>query len=361
MNKQLLIDNEKLQFFKNSADFIDSNTHKVIEQGVRGWLVPVYRRYFEQYLSGDAEMHLHIGWLDKRTIGKSDLAKVGREDKRNYCIILEKVRPSIQDTMVLDRFIKAANSETESAIFPATTDGDKLTVLISVFETANLSETYRVQEVSELIRLQLYDDCPSLRVQSLSGGLKVFPRVGLIDHELSVFIFGEDAVKEDWETCVSSALFGNTGNNDIIKCTSQVMYEITEHNGNHRVRLLSDMEASPDFILAIRQLDTRELVRIAACVPSGFFLDVYHVLLCPLELEPPISIHDMLQYPYGEEYGRKETKDSKGTRDTLLMFLFYHYCTLRQLNNLGSSLQRGAEAPLSFSSPSPLRRGGHRG
>ena len=61
------------------------------------------------------------------------------------------------------------------------------------------------------------------------------------------------------------------------------------------------MEATPDFFLVIRQLDAGKTVRIAACVPHGFLIDVYPVLLSPLKLEPPV-IHDILYYPYEPEH-----------------------------------------------------------
>ncbi len=317
MDKKLITTDKELQFFKNSTDFKESNAHEVINQGIRRRLVPAYSGYLDQYLSGDAEMHLHIGWSDRRPIEKLNLPNVGRGDKRDYCIVLEKLSTNIQGAMVFNRLTETTHSKAKSAILSRTTNRNKLTVLISVFETTNLSETYRIDidKASKLIRLQLYDDCSSLRVQSLGSGLKVFPQLGILDHELTIFVLGEDVLKNDWKTRMFSALFWDTGDNNIIKCTSQVMYEITEHNGNHRIRLLSDMEASPDFILSIRHPDRDGCVRLAACVPHGFFLDVYHVLLCPLVFEPPIFIHDVLQYPYGEESG-KDTKDSKGARDT---------------------------------------------
>ena len=145
-----------------------------------------------------------------------------------------------------------------------------------------------MREVPKTVRLQAYDECPSLRVQPFDCGLKVLPQIGIIDHEVSSFVLSEDVLKQDWEARTLSALFGDTGDNNKVKCTSQVMYEITEHDGDNGVRLLSDMEATPDLFLAIRQPDAGKLVRVAFCVPHGFLIDVYHVLLSPLELEPPV-------------------------------------------------------------------------
>ena len=317
MNKQLLTNNKEFQFLENFSYLEESNIHKGIEQVKHRRLIPLYSSYLDQYFSGNAEMHLHIGWFDKRPIGMANTAEVGRENKGDYCIIFKKLSVGVQGMTIRNGYGEATWNKTEGAVLSATADGNKLTVLICVFKAANISQTYQIDidKVSKLIRLQSYNDCPSLRVDVLDSGIKAFHPVGIIDHKITTLVFGEDVFKDDWEASVISSLFGDTSDNDIVECTSQVMYEITEHNGNHRIRLLSDTESAPDFILAVRQPDTSELVRIAVCVPSSFLLDVYHVLLCPLVFEPPIFIHDMLYYPYGEENG-KETKDSKRTRDT---------------------------------------------
>jgi hypothetical protein len=306
MRDKSITANEEFQFFKNSTEFIEGNFHEVINQGVGGWLVPSYSGYFDQYISGSAEMHLHIGWLDKRPIWKANASEIGRKDKRDYCIIFEKLTGGVQNLVVGNGFSESTHRKTKGAVLPSTTNSNKLTVLISVFETTDGTQDDIIHQIPKLVRLQLYDDRSCFRMQSLGGCLKTFPQVGIIDHVVTTFIFGKDVLVENWETCVFPALFGDTSNNDIIKCTSQVMYEVTEHNSNHSIRLLSDMEMSPDFILAIRQPDASKLVRVAACIPAGFFLDVYHVFLCPLVFEPPIFVHDVLQYPYGEE-SEKET------------------------------------------------------
>ena len=316
MNKRLCTNNKELQPLENFPHIEECTVHDRIEQVGIGRLVPSYPSYLDQYLSAAGEMHLHVGWLDKRPIGMGNSIgrEIGREIIRDYCIVLEKLCSSGQDLMELNR-LEATHGKVEGKVLPTATNSNKLTVLISVFEATDDSQDVEMRIAPMIVRLHIYDECPSLWMQPFDSGLKVLPQIGVIDHELSIAVSSEDIFKQDWEARTFSALFGDTGDNNIIKCTSQVMYEITEHDGNHGVRLLGDLEASPDFFLAIRQPDTSKTVRVAACVPHGFLIDVYHMLLSTLELEPPVIVHDVLYYPYGEEVG-KETKDSKGARDT---------------------------------------------
>lgn len=358
--KKSFTGNKKLQFFEDLPNLKEETIQKVSNDVMARRLIPSYPTYLDQYLSGCAQMHLHIGWLDNRTVRVTNPVEVRREIKRDYCIVLEKLGRRIKRNMIVtNRLREATQGKGKRTILPTAPNRDKLTVLVSIFESAEDAKTDNFcgySKVGELIGLYAYDECPSLRVDVLNSGIKAIPPLGIIDHEITTFVFGKDVFKDNWEASVVSSLFGDASDNNIVKCTSQVMYEVSEHNGNHRVRLLSDLKSPYDFILAIRQPNTSETVRIATCVPFGFSLDVYHVLLSPFILEPPI-VHDVLQYPYGEKNG-KDTKDSKGARDTLLMFLFYHYCTLRQL--IIKQSKRGFR-PSSFFPPSPLRRGGHRG
>ena len=318
MNKRLLTNNKELQFSKDLPNLKEETIQKVSNDVIVRKLIPSFPTYLDQYLSGCAQMHIHIGWLDERPIGEFDLAKVGRQNKRDYCIILKKLVGGVQDAIISNRFSETTCGKAKSAVLSTTTNSNKLAVLISVFQAIDDSQRDDIgvnllPEKTGVVRLHRYDDCFSFRVDTINIGVKAFSPVGIIDHEITTFVFGKDVFKDNWEASIISSLFGDTSDNDIIKCTSQVMYEITEHNGNHGIRLLSDMETPPDFIVAIRQPDANKLVRVAVCIPLGFLLDVYHVLLCPLVFEPPIFIHDVLQYPYGEE-SEKDTKNPKGVK-----------------------------------------------
>ena len=170
-------------------------------------------------------MHIHLGWFDKRTIGMEKTTI--RESIRNYCIVLKKLSASPHEFMERDRFIETTNGKTSSKVTTATTDSDKLTMLIGVFEAVDDSQDVEMGVDPMSIRLQTYDECPSLRIQSFGCGFEVFPQLGVIDQGLSVSVLSEDVLKQDWETRFSSTLFGNTSDNDPIKCATQIMYAIT--------------------------------------------------------------------------------------------------------------------------------------
>ena len=80
----------------------------------------------------------------------------------------------------------------------------------------------------------------------------------------------------------------------MIQCASEVVYEISEDDGNQRIRLLGDSEPVSDALrLSLWLPDLDDLVRVAVGVPLGLTADIYHVVLRPLELEPPGIWHDI--------------------------------------------------------------------
>ena len=134
-----------------------------------------------------------------------------------------------------------------------------------------------------------------------------------MDHELSIGILHPNVYERDRKASIAPSMPGNTSHDDMIHRTAQVMYEVSQYDGNHRIRLLGDTNTVPDLVLLVRQPDTFEPVRLAASVALGSAIDVYHVLLCPLDFEPP-RVHEVyLDY---EREERSHTKDAEGIRDT---------------------------------------------
>lgn len=287
---------KKLQLFKDFTDLKEEAIQETFNGVVARRLIPSYPTYLDQYLSGGAQMHLHIGWLDNRVIdGVTNPIEIRGEIKRDYCVVLEKLGSRVQPAVIRNRLGKTTQGERKRTFLTTAPNRDKLTVLISVFQSAEDAQTENIRgysHVGELVGLYAYDECPSLRMDVLNSGIKTIPPLGIVDHKITTFVFGKDVFEDNWEASVVSSLFGDASDNDIVKCTSQIMYEVSEHDGNHRVRLLSDLKSPYDSILAIRQLNTSEAVRIATCVPFGFSLDAYHMLLSPFILEPPI-VHDI--------------------------------------------------------------------
>ena len=222
MNIPLRTNNKEFQSFENLSHLEECTAHEKVKQvGVRG-LVPSYSAYLDQYLGGDGEMHLHVGWLDKRPIGmRHSIGRpIGGEVIRDYCIVVKNLRLSIQVTMVRDRLGETTCGKVNGAVFPTATKGNKSTMLISIFQAADKPQGDDICENPKIIRLQLYDECPSFRMQPLDGTFKPISSVGIIDHEVTINVLSEDVLKQDWEARTLSALFGDTGDNNIIKGTS---------------------------------------------------------------------------------------------------------------------------------------------
>ena len=218
--KNKLLNDERLKAVENTTDLKESDLHERINQMVGRRLVPSYPRHLDHYLGGGGEMHIHFGWQDKRPIGAVN--SLGGEIIRDYCIVLKNLPFTFQDTMVPDRRREVTPGKIDGAFLSTTTKCNEVTVLISVFQTTDdsqgdvIREVSEVKEVSKLIRLQAYDECSSLRSNTLDSGLKVFQLLGVIEHDLTIFASSENILKSDWETRTLSALFGDTSENNII-------------------------------------------------------------------------------------------------------------------------------------------------
>ena len=274
--------------FEDSEDL--SHLTHTVEHGqakreIRGGLIRSYPSYFDEYLGCSGELHIHFRLVENCAITHREIL---RKHEADYCVVLSKFSVGV-DSEVCEG--SGANDAPEGKysgdILDPTTDYDKVSMLICVFETADDSEDVAIRFGPQTIRLRLYNTCPSFRSQPFDGTLKVVSPLGVIDHEIAVIVRSEDILKQNWKTGTLLASAWNTGDDDVVQCTTKVMYEITEHYGNHGIRLLDDTHAVVDMTLGIRQPDTSKLIRMAACVPPGFSIDVYHVLLGTLDLEPP--------------------------------------------------------------------------
>ncbi len=132
-------------------------------------------------------------------------------------------------------------------------------MFICILEAANDSYDMVIHHVPALeksfglVRLETYNDCSCLCGQSFDTGLETIPLPGILNHELTIFVSDENILMNNGEACHASAVFGNTSYNNIIKCASQVMYEITKHDSDRRIGLLDNVESIPDLVFGIGQ------------------------------------------------------------------------------------------------------------
>ncbi|MCH8992106.1 MAG: hypothetical protein IIA44_10220, partial [Acidobacteria bacterium] len=153
--------NVGLQQTQDSAHRIDCAKQGHAEWEIRGSLIPSYPSYYDKYLNGSGELHIHFGWVDNRAIGSQ---ATGRRFPSNYCAVLSKVGRPRSDEDGLDIRTMAANNESGNKILHTAADNNKLTVLIRVIEAANDTERISVGVRPQLIRLRRYDACLGVRM-----------------------------------------------------------------------------------------------------------------------------------------------------------------------------------------------------
>src|SRR3972149_3122007 len=222
---------EKLQPLENERDLLNSGGHKLIQSHGPRWLIPSYPSYLDQYLSGAAEMHIHF----RRSA--SPIRETGGEGISDFCIVLRKL--PIGHGCKLGQNL-TSDGDSRCDVGHSGTRDCESTMFVSVVETADESERMAMPLITSMKGLYVCDDCSSFRMQTMNSGLEISSSVGIIDHELTVLVFGEDVGEEDWEARTLATLRGDTGHNDIIECTTEVVYKVPQHDSNHGVRLFGN-------------------------------------------------------------------------------------------------------------------------
>jgi len=74
----------------------------------------------------------------------------------------------------------------------------------------------------------------------------------------------------------------------VIQSGAEVIEDFPDNDGDHRVRLLQHLEAvEPDVALALRLPSAHGPIRVFSRVRGHVRLDLFEVLLCPIDLEMP--------------------------------------------------------------------------
>ena len=277
------LDGEWFEQPKHPSDISHCSQYSERQGEIGQGLVPSQPSHLDMYDSGAAVLHIHFAWFG------AAIPPRGGQLPADYRVVLRKL---IVGEGMMRQFPGVASDRDIGNEIPHTaTHGDKSTVLIRVIESADDAEYPAVGFRSSVIRLRLYNDCPSAWVQPTDGALEVFPHLGIVYHELAISVFRENVMEEDREAG-AVALFSRYGCDDnVIECASEVVYEIPEDQSDPRVRLLRDSGSVANVIMAIRPPDADKLVRVAFGIPPGLGMDIYHVLLSPLDLEPPRVSH----------------------------------------------------------------------
>ena len=281
-----LANDERLHEAQKVPHVGDLTKHGGVEAKIKGRLIPSYPSYLDRYYSGALAMHLHFGLR-----GPSD---GGREDDLLLCAILHVVTLDGRVALVDEHVIDPCE---EHSSLNAASNGNKLTMLIGVFETAYDAEGVSVAFVQRhVVRLKSINDCPGTIGESADGNSVFFPRFAVANEILAVRALFPDVFQGDGHTRALPLLRWNGSDNDMVECAAKVVYEVTQDYGDHRIRLLSDLQAvEPSVRMALRlPPDGDNLIRVTVGVEPSIALDFHHVMLCPLDLEPPtLMMHEV--------------------------------------------------------------------
>lgn len=304
----LTVDSESLQQAQRSTGVSQRARHRFseLETGPLT-LLAVEPSEADEYHGGAREIHLHFGW---KFVGAHRAIPFGAVLDADYCAIFQKLGDG--RSVGLGTQGNAVASEGHHHIQESRSECRQFAVLVGVVESADDSEDMPVGDITMVKRLQRYDDCTRLRIDATDRPLEVVPNVIVLDHEVSIRALGEDVMGCEGESrSVAPLPFGDRRNDNVVEGTSQVVYEVTDNEGEHGVRLIGNAQPPFDRAIWVRFDDTLKPIWVEAIVPPYLTFDLYHVLLCTPELQPPGLGHGV-----NFSYGQADTEDGKRLRDS---------------------------------------------
>ena len=267
-----------LKSLEDKFDLSEPSVQRLV-QGVLGYVTLPPLSNLNMYRRGAAVLHVHFGISFRAKCGVLEV---------EHSAVSQKLPLSQGERLCLGL---AVNRDRAGGIYQAGGSGDKLTVLVKVFEATEDEQDVLVAPVGTLVRLASLDECLSLGTEPLDSTEETFPSFRIALNEAPTFL-PPGVSFLDGEPRAGLVSLGDRADHDMIKCTSEVMYEVSQDDGNPRIRVFSKAKAvSPDALLALSILDADGLIGMAVSVAPCIALDVFHVLLRPLELEPPRISH----------------------------------------------------------------------
>ena len=129
-----LLKNVRLHSSEESPNRNYEAQRGVAEREIGTRLISSWTSRFDEYFCGASDLHIHFAWQDGRAIGGTTRDVI----KGEYCAVLRKfVR---RNGRVDDLASFATNSRGDTGATHASTDENKLTVLVRVFEAADDSD-----------------------------------------------------------------------------------------------------------------------------------------------------------------------------------------------------------------------------
>lgn len=249
---------------------------RILQRNMYVGEVPSSASYADMYRCGAAELHIHVGRGSGVVGGNLPV----------YCgtIRINHVEGRVVDpnTHPVDSYSPHVRNTAE--------DNDQLSMLVGVFKATDDSQEFLVNQ-GALIGLRDYDRCHSAWLQPTNGPLEIIAALVVLNHEVSVLIGGPKVIVRNGIVSILSLSARHVGNHDMVERTSEIVHEVPYHDGEHGVGLLSNANRIPDLMMAVGEPDSNELVRVGFRVGASQVVDVYHVLLSALDLEPPGISH----------------------------------------------------------------------
>ena len=294
---------ERLQLSKDEPNRGQRSCHGSIEVELARWFVSLTMSNLDRYRCSSAELHLHFGiGGDRHRNLDLDFCAVSKE------LIWPQARRRAHNSLI-------TGSDDDLRPFQAGANCDEFTMLISVLQTADNRQDTAVSEMRQLIRLRTYDECLRLRWKAPDGSQETFPSFLITDDISFLGVPGPQVLRGDREPGILPFAAGTrSGYDHVIECASQVVYEVAQHDGDHWIRLLNDVQpVSLDVVIALWLPDGHSPIRVAIGVSPGFTADIYHVLLRPLDLEPPGVSH--VVHSSHEQEETSQAANLKGARN----------------------------------------------
>ena len=263
-------------------------------------LIPADPTNLDRYYRSAADLHIHFE-IERRGI------------KLDYCAVLRKV---VAGQTVGESIDISSNIELEDWIVQTVAYDDELSVLIGVFEAVDDADPGCLN-VPTSVWLRPYDDCLSRSGQSPDAPLKSIPSVRVWIKELPKPISRSGINIGNWIGSMLPLLARRASHDNVIERTTQVVDELTQDDGDKRVGIIHDKSIEPlVIVLGLPYWD--QVVRVAFLVGSQQSLDFHHVMLCPLDLEPPriTTSHEVSSTYERQPVGPAQTDDPEGPRDT---------------------------------------------
>lgn len=257
------------------------------------WGIQTLDTNLDRYYRGAANLHFHFRLTDAR----------GEREPADLCAVFNKM------TATGGVWLVARGANGDMIVGKPSTDDDTVTVLVGIVESGEEAESVGVPSSVRAVRLNLLDQCLGFDGKVLDGILKSFPDFVVLGSPENRIRDGFDGFfKFKGESNLEALSLGHAGDEDVVERRTQVIDELPQDDAQHRVgqfRHVKPIDA--DVVILAWPADADDLIRVEIGVSPRFALDLYHVELCPFELEKPEIAHDL----YSNYGTRQEADDDK--------------------------------------------------